>query len=364
MSDEAAVSTEAPAATETQSNGGMPPSGPREQSQSVDIAKPSPQQADTPPETPDKDKADEGQTQDGKAAPETDKGKGQGQKPPEAPPVTGIDGQYADMLKAQGIDPAKISSPEVLNKLLGNYHQLQSQFTRERQAEAAKKALTEAQSVLPKPPEPGAQEPKYESPLEQFQAGWDLVIKAHLAPYGVQTLDELKQKDPVAYQHYKAQYLEKRQIAWEENQEWKQQQAYAAAEKQKREIGFKNDWDQSLSTMQANLAEAKKTMPEIEKAFKAHGIDDLFKHLEDQYSVPRNFILSDKKWVDVFAKAASAMEVVANMDAHDKEVKENYRKELDKQRAARLPSGSGGQETMKPAEKPKIQDTSTRGVSF
>ena len=363
MSEETVVTEVAAAPEAVNTNGADGLKGPRESSQSVDITKPSPQKADNTPPVTDKDKTDEGQTTDGKPAPK-DEGKGQGQKPPAQPAAVGIDGQYAEMLKAQGIDPADVAKPEVLNKLLGNYHQMQAQFTRDKQAAAAQKALTEAQSVLPKPEVTAGDEPKLESPLEQFEAAWEFSLRPFLAAAGVQNMDELRAKDPEAAADYQRQYLLKRQTAWEENQEWKQTQAFKQAEQQKKEIQFQNDMAQAKSMAQANLAEAKKALPKLEESFKAHGIEDLLKHLEDHYTIPRDFLLSDKKWTEMLAKAAHAMDVVANMDDHDQEVRENYRKDREKQNAARLPRGAGGAETFAPKEKPKIMDTSTRGVSF
>jgi len=320
----------------------------RPSSNSVDLTKSMPQNPGSDaPAKPDKPEDKVGQAGDGKTTPEGKK-EGQGQKPPEEKPQ-GIDEQYAEMLKAQGFDPSKIvNDPTSLNKLLNNYSNMQREFTKKAQAEKTAAALKEAQSILP--PAQGEKPPKIQSPIDVYEDSFNYMMQAQLAARGVQSIDELWQKDPAAAHYYESQYVKGRQKAFEENVAWQQTQAAQRLKEEGQKIQYQNDLRDAENFTVKNIAEARKNLPDLEAHFKNTGIEDFLRHLEDHYTIPRTFILSDKKWVDFFVKAAHAMNTVGKMDAHDKEVVENYKKALAKQGQATLPSGTGGGETELPPE--------------
>lgn len=332
-------------ATAVQSSEVQSSSGMVEGSRSVDLASTPQPTEQQPPET-DKVISGDGQANsDGTPAqPQTD-----GQAPPAPAPVESIvDPKYTEMLKAKGIDPAKINTPEALNKLLESYSNVVREFTKSRQQE-------KAQPIQEQPPAPKTEPVK--GPLEEFEESYQYMLSAHLAARGVSNMDELWEKDPKAAHYFDAQYTKLRQKAFEEHVRWENSQTARKGEEERKMAQYRSDLSDAENYTNRNLSEARKTFPGLDESFKKHGIDDFLAHLEDQYTIPRTFVLSDPKWSGFFAKAAQALSAMEKIADHDKEVIENYRKSLKKQGDAALPSSVGGGESVVPAP-----DQSGRGV--
>jgi hypothetical protein len=309
---------------------------------SVDLTAVRPQKSDsTPPSKEDKAVVDKGQGEAVKPSGEPKKD-GQG-KEKSAPAPEGkklVDERHAEMLRSKGFDPEKIGSdPESLNKFLDNYANLEKEFTKTRQAAKTADALKEAESALPA--KKGQEPAKVVTPLDEFEQAWDFTLQSNLAAQGVKTLDELWQNNPAMANYLNAEYVKGRQKAFEDNIAFQQTQASQKFEEEKRNLQYQNDLREADSLSKQNIAEAKKAHPELEKMFTDTGVEAILKHLEDAYYIPRSFILSNKAHADFLVKAAHAINVVANMDAHDENVRKEYLKNIETQKKALLPSSSG-----------------------
>jgi hypothetical protein len=332
-------------------------------SNSVNLADSSPKEPKAPA-APDKPEADKGQGEADKATPKAAKAADKA-KAPEAPAPVGVDERHAEMLKAQGIDPATIAKdPVALNKFLDNYANMHREFTKSKQAEATEKALKDAQASLPVPANKAPEKPL--SPMEEYDQSFEYSCQPYFSAQGVQNMQQLWEKNPQLASYLTGEYNKGAIKALREDIAWQSTQANQKLEEQRRQIQYQNDLKDAQTFTATNLAEAKKVHPELDKMFKASGVDDFLKHLEDQYTIPRTFILSDKKWVDFFVKASAAQEAVSKMEDHDKGVIENYKKNLAKQDEARLPGGEGGSEVPNPKDdEPKEKpwsNSQARGV--
>jgi hypothetical protein len=336
MSDEAtAVATEAPASTgsDTSSTPARSEAGNQgdffgHRSTSVDLTKPQPQATKAEaPAKPDKPEASDGQAGDSKSNAK-DGAKPDKAKAPEQKPTLAVNEQHAQMLRNQGIDPATLANdPAALNKLLDNYANMHSAFTKKAQMEKTEQATSAAKAALP--PAGGAtQTEEPNGPIAEFEAAWNYSIQPYLAAQGAKDMTELLDKNPQLYAYLNSEYMKGSMKALREDIAWQSTTAAQKMDAEKERVQHYNTLKEAESHMLANLTEAKKTNPEIERMFKDHGVEDFLKHLEDSYAIPRTFLLSDQRWMGFFTKAAAANEALKNMPDHDKKVIADHMKEI------------------------------------
>lgn len=328
----------------------------RQAPSSVDLTSPSPTQNQVPP-TEDKAEANAGQGADEKSS--------EANAEPKAEQKPSIDERYAEMLKNKGFDPATFQSdPTQLNKFLDAYSNLEREFTKARQAEKAAQTLKDVQPALPNA-NGQAEAPKEVSPMEEYEQAFSYSISPYLAANGVDTLEALWQSNPQMASYLAAQYNKGLVNALKENFQWEKDQAAKKQQEEALKTQFQKDLTDAETFTQKNLTEAKKNYPELDRMFKDHGVEDFFKHLEDHYTIPRTFLMSDPKWVEFFVKAAAGREAIAKMADHDKEIIAAYAKDLEKKNQAQLPAGAGGGDVLEPPKEfTTRRNSGARGVSL
>ena len=336
-------------------------------STSVDLGAPAPKSEEKSPESPDKVELSEGQGKDSGATPAKDKASDKAQPAPETPAAAGVDERHAEMLRNKGFDPAALAKdPAVLNKFLDNYSNLEREFTKSRQAEKSAQVLKEAQASLPATPL-AAPAPKLLSPMEEYEQAFAYSTQPYLASNGVQDIQGLWETNPNLAAYLSAEYAKGSVKALRDDIAWQSKQASEKMQAESQQMQYHKDLSDAETFANNNLAEAKRNYPELDKLLQTSGAESFLKHLEDHYTIPRTFILSDKKWVDFFVKSATAQDALSRMPDHDKEIIDAHMKALDKKQSAQLPSGDGGGEAIdapKDAEKSTWRNSGGRGVRF
>jgi hypothetical protein len=251
-----------------------------------------------------------------------------------APAAPVFDPAQAEWLKSKGIDP---STPDY-SKLIANAQAAEKEVGRIRAQKESEKAILDSKTI-----QDAALPPDVKTPLDEFEEAHSFELQQRLDWLGLESTEQLLETNPALYHQLSAAYIESRQKAWERTEQWKVEQQNARIEQMRKENEFKENMTRAEQTTRENFLEVKKQYPEFEDHLKATGAEDLVKHLEDTYTIPKEWLFSNPETVKWFARAAKAIDLMSNIEKHDDTVRAKYDESLRKQKTAALPSATSGQ---------------------
>lgn len=281
-------------------------------------------------------KADPGQGETPPAEAKKDAAKEQAKTPPQ--PVA-WDDKTQNWMKSKGWDPTAFdgSNPHV-RSLIDSQRNAEQEITRRAQEEKTRELAEKAKIVTTAGPEA----PK--TKIEEFDQFHSVILENVLGALGVSDLDALATENPAFVQRLENIYLKGKQEAWIAEQERIKQVAEQDAQRKAEQARFAAENERFNRQAQENLMAIKAKNPDYDKHLTKSGADKVLEYLDSNFTVPKEWILSDPGLAQWFAKAAEAISTISTIDGPGgmkEKWQQDYEKSLRKAQSAALPPATG-----------------------
>lgn len=280
---------------------------------------------------------------------------GQGEQPPEGSGTKDSAGKEADLKKAawneqhtrwlqskhldmSKIDPANPAHMQLVESAV-NAEAAMSKTIQEAKASQMLEEVKKKAEQAP-PPIAGSQSaPK--TPLERFEQNFEERVGNALGILGFKDVNELLQNRPDLYQQFNEEYRNSRQVAWEETQKWKSEQAAAAEAATKSKMQLENNYRQMQTDVKNHFDTARAKNPAFDTLWRESGVENILSWMDKTFVLPREMVLQNPEIFKLFSDFASAMEYRRGESDREKGYRQKWEKEVLEAKRDTLPPISG-----------------------
>ena len=237
-------------------------------------------------------------------------------------------------ISSKGLDATHFDpSNEAHRKLVESARNAEAAMTKAQQEAKHRETLEKAKLAAPAKPEA-----KELTPIEKHEQVYQDAIAATLAVHGFQSPQQLKQERPDVWQNLQEMKNEEWRQAVLDNIEYEKKTIAEKQSKDDAQRQFAEDMRKLNESSGMNLQKFKAANPKFDDAWKASGVDAVFKFLDEQHVLPKEFILHNPEVAKWFADAVEAMEYRKSEPDREKDWRTRYEKDLMKAKGAELPA--------------------------